>query len=164
MNEILGGLHLLIGLTYLALAVLVPPRATNVTGGVVLALLFYAAAIERFFVGYYRLVGADLARPEKSAAVMVWSSLIFLILLIVAYIAWRTPEQNVQLDRMEKAALKDQEGGRRQERAALKDQAASRAEREASQGDREGAEDDREAAGQDQAEARDHRGTNGKPD
>lgn len=112
MNDIVGSLHLVIGLMFLALAVMIPARAQNIAGGLVLTLLFAAGAVERFALGYYRMSGRDILDSDAASFLLVWTSLVALSLFVLVVLAWRAPERSAQLDRMEKAALDDQADGR----------------------------------------------------
>jgi hypothetical protein len=140
MSEILGILHILCGLLLLSIAVMVPVRATKLSGGLLIAGLFILGALERFLYGYHRLVDNDLRADSVALVGIVYASLVLVVLVATLVLVWRAPElqnrQSDQLDRMESAALKDQ--------------AASRE-------GRKGAESDRVDAGIDQAAGREHR-------
>jgi hypothetical protein len=172
MSEALGVVHILIGLALLLLAILIPARATNLKGGLTLAALFLIGAVERFYLGYYRLVDADLRSDGPARNVLLWSSINLVALLVLLYIAARSPVQvstESQLDRMEKAAQRDREGAQDDREGAQSDRVGAQydrigaqSDRERAQNDREGAQSDREDAQIDQAAGRDHR-QNAKP-
>jgi hypothetical protein len=91
MSEALGAIHLLCGLVLLALAVMVPVRATNITGGLALSALFLVAAIERFLYGHYRLIDHELRVDSVSAQGLALASIVFVILSVILVIVWRMP-------------------------------------------------------------------------
>lgn len=99
MSEALGAIHLLCGLVLLALAVMIPPRATTTSGGLTIAALFLAAALERFWYGYHRLVENDLRTDSVAAGGLVWASLVLIILGAATVITWRIPERDPKAKR-----------------------------------------------------------------
>lgn len=94
MSELYGLVHLLIGLAYLALAVLIPPRAVNVVGGLLLSGLFLAGALERFMAGYWRLVDADLTDDRRASSLLLWAVVELVILVVLTVIATQSPDQH----------------------------------------------------------------------
>lgn len=113
MNEYLGAVYVLIGIASLALAAMIPTRANDLPAGLMLCALLTFNALERFSAGYNRLVGLTESDPRPAARVLVWAIGSLIVLTVLILYAWRTPERISQLDRMERAALKDQEGGRK---------------------------------------------------
>ena len=91
MSEILGGLYLLLGLAFLTLAIMVPPRATSVFGGIILSMLFFTCAIDRFILGSYQLMAHDPTTMDAARTLMPWAIAKLILTIVLIYGVWRAP-------------------------------------------------------------------------
>lgn len=97
MSDVLGLLHLLIGLVCLVLAVLVPSRASTPARGVLFGLVFLVASVERFIIGSYRLIGGELSSHGAVMRLSIWAAIMLMLLLVMMVAVLRTPQHNYGL-------------------------------------------------------------------
>lgn len=98
-NEYLGALYILNGIASLALASLIPTRASGSASGTLLWMFFVFNALERFTAGYNRLVGATVTPDPQALRVMVWSVGGLLTLIAMIVYAWHAPERKPKNDK-----------------------------------------------------------------